>query len=510
MENKKHSTPAISRREFIGKTVTGAAALTILPSFTISGLGHVAPSDTLNIAKVGCGGMGNSDLSSLMRTPKKNAAIVALCDVDDRQSVRARKNYSQAPYYHDWREMYDKESKNFDAVCISTPDHNHAIQAFNAMRMGKHVYLQKPLTHDIYETRILTQAAQKFKVVTQMGDQGNSCNGMKTMKEWFEADLIGDITKVYCWTNRPVWPQGIPWPNEKPAVPEGLNWDLWLGTAEYVDYIENLVPFNWRGWWQFGTGALGDMGCHIIGPPFKLLELGYPTEISCSVSTVYDGIFKEAYYPESGPVACWIRYKFPLKNGKTIDLHWMDGGIMPERFDEIAPDVEMTNAMGDLDARDVEGATVFVGTKGKVSCGWGGSDPRFWVNDGSKKPLFAKDVNIPEKYQRIPGEYNGHYWSWIDSCIAGYDKAEVESPFEGYAGPLTEAVLMGNLILRGYNVRERRDRTDAVYGDLEDFTYPGRNITYLWDGENMRITNFEAANQFVKRTYRTGWEDIKL
>ena len=510
MEKRNHPTPSISRRAFIGKAATGVAAFTILPSFTVSGLGHVAPSDTLNIAKVGCGGMGSSDLSSLMRTPNKNAAIVALCDVDDRQSERARKTYPRAPYYHDWREMYDKEGNNFDAVCISTPDHNHAIQAFNAMRMGKHVYLQKPLSHDIYETRILTQAAKKFNVVTQMGDQGNSCNGMKTLKEWFEADLIGDISKVYCWTNRPVWPQGIPWPKEKPPVPEGLNWDLWLGTAEYVDYIDNLVPFNWRGWWQFGTGALGDMGCHIIGPPFKLLELGYPTEISCSASTVYDGIFNEAYYPDSGPVSSWIRYKFPLKNGKTIDLHWMDGGIMPERFEEIAPDVEMTNAMGDLNAKDVEGATVFVGTKGKVSCGWGGSDPRLWINDGSRKPLFTKDVNIPEKYARIPGEHNGHYWTWIDSCIAGYDKAAVESPFEGYAGPLTEAVLMGNLILRGYNIRVNRSRTDAVYGDIEDYSYPGRNITYLWDGEKMRITNFEAANQFVKRTYRKGWEDIIL
>ena len=510
MENKNHLISTISRRTFIEKVTACTVAFTILPSFTVSGLGHVAPSDTLYIAKVGCGGMGSSDLSSLMGTPKKNAAVAALCDVDDRQSVRARRNYPKAPYYHDWREMYDKEGKNFDAVCISTPDHNHAIQAFNAMRIGKHVYLQKPLTHDIYETRILTQAAKKFKVVTQMGDQGNSCNGMKTMKEWFEAGLIGDITKVYCWTNRPVWPQGIPWPKEKPPVPKELNWDLWLGTAEYVDYIENLVPFNWRGWWQFGTGALGDMGCHIIGPPFKLLELGYPTEISCSVSTVYDGVFKEAYYPESGPVASSIRYKFPLKNGKVLDLVWMDGGIMPERFDEVDPGVDLTNAMGDLDPSDVEGATVFVGAKGKVSCGWGGSDPRLWLNDGSKKPLFAKDVNIPEKYKRIPGEHEGHYWTWIDSCIAGYDKAEVESPFEGYAGPLTEAVLMGNLILRGYNIREKRNRTDAVYGEMEDYTYPGRNITYLWDGENMRITNFEAANQFVKRSYRKGWEDIKL
>jgi predicted dehydrogenase len=508
MGNKQ--TPAITRRQFLGMTATGAAALTILPSFTVAGLGHVAPSDKLYIAKIGCGGMGAADLSSLMNTPKKNAVIAYLCDVDDRQAADARKTYPKAPYYHDWRELYDKENKKFDAVCISTPDHNHAIQAFQAMRMQKHVYLQKPLSHDIYEARMLTEAAKKYQVVTQMGDQGNSCNGMKTMKEWFEAGLIGDIDKVYCWTNRPVWPQGIPWPAAKPPVPKELDWDLWLGTAGYVDYIDNLVPFNWRGWWAFGTGALGDMGCHIIGPPFKLLGLGYPTEISCSLSSLYSGIFEEAWYPESAPVSSSIRYKFPLADGKTLSLYWMDGGITPERPEEVDPDADLTNVMGDLDPLDVEGATVFVGTKGKVSCGWGGSDPRLWVHDGSKKPLFANDVNIPEKYKRIPGEHNGHYWAWIDACIAGYQQADVESPFEGYAGPLTEAVLMGNLILRSYNLREKRNRTDSVYGDIDAYTYPGRHKTYLWDGVNMRITNFEQANQFVKRTYRKGWEEIKL
>ena len=184
MKNTHHCS-SISRRSFIEKAAAGMATFAILPNFTISGLGHVTPNDTLYIAKVGCGGMGSADLGSLMRTPKKNAAIACLCDVDDRQSARARRNYPQTPFYYDWREMYDKEK--FDAVCISTPDHNHAIQAFNAMRMGKHVYLQKPLAHDIYEARVLTQAAKKYKVVTQMGDQGNSFNGMKTMKEWFEA-----------------------------------------------------------------------------------------------------------------------------------------------------------------------------------------------------------------------------------------------------------------------------------------------------------------------------------
>lgn len=505
----------MTRRKFLNAAATGAAALTILPSFVVSGLARgrtqgVRPSDTLYIAKIGCGGMGAADLASLVGTPKKNAVISHLCDVDDRQAADARKKYPKAPYFHDFRKLYDAESKNFDAVCISTPDHNHAIQAFQAMRMGKHVYLQKPLSHDIYEARMLTLAAKKYRVVTQMGDQGNSCDGMKIMREWFEAALIGDVSKVYCWTNRPVWPQGIPWPTEKTAVPAGLDWDLWLGTAEYIDYIDNLVPFNWRGWWRFGTGALGDMGCHIIGPAFKLLGLGHPSQVSCSVSTVYSGIFREAYYPESGPVASSISFKFTQRDGKPLDLVWMDGGILPERFDEIDPDAEMTNAMGDLDPQDVEGATVFVGSRGKVSCGWGGSDPRLWLNDGSKTPKFAKDLAIPEKYPRIPGQMEGHYWSWIDSCIAGYDHANVESPFEGYAGPLTEAVLMGNLILQGYNLREKLSRNDAVYGELEAYKYPGRNITYKWDGDNMRITNFDQANQFVKRQYRKGWEEIVL
>ena len=393
--NKQSSPTGISRREFLGMAATGAAALTILPSFTVAGLGHVAPSDKLYIAKIGCGGMGAADLGSLMNTPHKNAAITCLCDVDDRQSVDARKTYPKAKYFNDFREMYEKEGKNFDAVCISTPDHNHAIQAFGAMRMGKHVYLQKPIAHDIYEARILTEAAKKYKVVTQMGDQGNSCDGMRTLREWLEADLLGDIQKVYCWTNRPVWPQGIPWSNQKPPVPKGLNWDLWLGTAEYVDYVDNLVPFNWRGWWRFGTGALGDMGCHIIGPPFKLLQLGYPTEVSCSTTNVYSGIFEEAYYPESCPVASSIRYKFKKKDGSDLSLYWMDGGIMPERFEEIDPDADMTCTMGDLDMMDVEGATVFVGTKGMASCGWGGSDPRFWPKGvkANKKPLFNKDVD---------------------------------------------------------------------------------------------------------------------
>jgi len=506
INHKSRGSNSLSRRNFVKTAASGAAALTILPNFTVSGLGHVAPSDKLLIAAVGCGGEAADDIRHYSIAPKKNAEIAFLCDVDDRPAAERRKQFPKAGFYHDWREMFDKESKNFDAVSVAIPDHNHAIVGLSAMQLKKHLYLQKPLTHDIYEARILTQASEKYKVVTQMGDQGASCDGMRTLREWIEADVLGQIEKVFCWTDRPVWPQGIPWPTTTPPVPKELNWDLWLGTAQETNYIDNLVPFNWRGWWRFGTGALGDMGCHIIGPPFKLLNLGYPTEVTCSASTVYNGIFKEGLYPDSGPVSSSIRFRYKLKNGKDLDLYWMDGGITPERPNEIDPDVNMNEILCDypLGLNDYEGGTLFIGTKGKAACGWGGRNPILL-------PLSRnKEVNVPKKYPRITGDMDGHWWQWIDACIAGYGNAEVDSPFVGYAGPLTETVLMGNLILRSFNIREKISRKDPVYGDMEGYDFPGRYVNYKWDGENMRITNFEKANQFVKREYRKGWGEIKL
>ena len=338
-----------------------------------------------------------------------------------------------------------------------------------------------------------------------MGDQGASCDGMRTLREWIEADILGEIEKVYCWTDRPVWPQGIQWPDSRPAVPKELKWDLWLGTAPKTYYIDNMVPFNWRGWWPFGTGALGDMGCHIMGPPFKLLNLGYPTEVSCSASTIYTGIFKEGIFPESGPVSSSVRFKYLKNNGKLLNLYWMDGGITPERPMELDSDGNMNDILADWPGlNDFEGGTLFVGTKGKAACGWGGRNPVLL-------PLtLNKTVNVPRKYPRIVGDMDGHWWQWVDACIAGYGNAEVDSPFVGYAGPLTETVLMGNLLLRSFNIRGKVVKKDPVYGDMESFTFPGRYINYKWDGPNMRITNFEKANQFVKREYRQGWGELKL
>jgi predicted dehydrogenase len=507
-KNKKANLENHSRRDFIKKASSGILSMTafsIVPSYAVSGLGHVAPSDKLYIAAIGCGGEAENDIHHYATHPKKNAVVSFLCDVDDRMAAPRIKEFPKAKFYHDWRELFDKESKNFDAVSVAIPDHNHAIVGVSAMQLNKHLYLQKPLSHDIWEARILTEAAKKYKVVTQMGDQGASCDGMFTLREWIEAGLLGDITKVYCWTDRPVWPQGIPWPSNRPKVPKELNWDLWLGTAEKTDYIDNLVPFNWRGWWQFGTGALGDMGCHIMGPPFKLLGLGYPSEVSGSASTVYDGIFSEGNFPQSGPVSCSLKFKFKQNNGQDLDLYWMDGGITPERPNELDPEQNMNDILGDWPGvHDFEGATLFIGTKGKAACGWGGRNPILL-------PLsLNKVINVPKKYTRVEGDMDGHWWQWVDACIAGYGKMEVSSPFVGYAGPLTETVLMGNLLLRSFTIREKITRKDPVYGEMSGSTFPGRYISLKWDAQNMKVTNFDQANQFVKRAYRQGWPDLKL
>jgi len=495
----------LSRKDFIRNSALAATGFYIVPRHVMGGRGYVAPSDKLYIAAVGCGGEAENDIHHFATAPKKNAVVAFLCDVDDRMAAPRRKEFPSAPFYQDWREMFDKESKHFDAVTVAIPDHNHAIVGLSAMQLKKHLYLQKPLTHDIYEARILTQAASKYKVVTQMGDQGASCEGMRTLREWMEAGLLGDIEKVYNFTNRPVWPQGIPWPDKHPAVPKELNWDLWLGTAEKTEYFDNLVPFNWRGWWRFGTGALGDMACHIIGPSFKLLNLGYPTEVTCSATTVYSGIFKEADYPESIPPSSQLRYKFKLKDGRDLKLYWMDGGMIPDRLDEMDADPNENETLATIiGSDDYEGGSLFIGTKGKAVCGWGGLDPKLL-------PLsLNKDIHVPKKYPRVEGDMDGHWWQWVDASIAGYGNMEVDSPFVGYAGPLTETVLMGNLLLRCFNLRQKVKKNDPVYGNMDEIETPGRYLNYKWDGENMRITNFEPANQFVKRTYRQGWGELKL
>jgi predicted dehydrogenase len=472
----------ISRRKFIGQAATAATAFTIVPRFVL-GNGYTAPSDKLYVAGIGAGGKGESDIANFAKSGK--AEIAYLCDVDDRRAATSVKNFPNAKYYKDYRAMLDKEHKHIDAVSVSTPDHNHAIQAMAAMQLGKHVYVQKPLTHDIYEARTLTEAAKKFKVVTQMGNQGASNDGVRQLTEWYNDGQVGDVHTVYCWTNRPVWPQGIAWPSQKAEIPKELDWDLWLGTAPFKDYVEKLVPFNWRGWWDYGTGALGDMACHIIEPPFKVLGLGYPTEVECSVGSVYVDEFKRGYFPESCPPSSHIILTFPERNGKPkVKMHWMDGGIQPERPEELGPNEKMG---------DGGNGVIFVGTKGKMMCGTYSALPSLLPTSRNQ------EVKTPQSIKRVPGGAEGHYGQWVEACMAGYGKMEVSSGFE-IAGPMTEAILMGNLAIRSYDIRKPRPNS------TNQFDFPGRGIKLLWDGPNMKITNFDDANQFVRREYRQGWK----
>jgi predicted dehydrogenase len=472
----------ISRRNFLKNSALAAGTFMIVPRFVLGGKGYTAPSDQLVIAGVGVGGKGESDLAGFYKSGK--ARIAFLCDVDDRRAANSVKAFPDAKYYKDWRKLFEKEAKNIDAVSVSTPDHNHAIIAMSAMQLGKHVYVQKPLTHDIYEARALTNAAKKYKVVTQMGDQGSSGDGVRQFVEWYDAGEIGDVHTVYCWTNRPVWPQGIPWPASKAKVPKELDWDLWLGTAPYKDYIEKLVPFNWRGWWDYGTGALGDMGCHMMQSPFRVLDLQYATNVQASVGTVYVDEFKRGYFPESCPPSSHVTLTFPktAKTKQDIVLHWMDGGIQPERPEELGAN-EIFGDGGN--------GILFVGTKGKMMGGTYGANPKLLPTSRTD------EVKVKQTIPRVPGGANGHYAQWVEACIAGYGKMEVSSPFEK-AGPLTEALLMANLAIRAHDIRKPK-------ADGKGFDYPGSSLKLLWDNQNMRITNFDEVNQFVKRMYRAGW-----
>lgn len=464
----------IDRRSFI-KVAGAASAFTIVPRYVLGGNGYVAPSDTVYIAGIGAGGKGTSDLTSCAES--KHAKITLLCDVDDRMAVKSRETFPEAKYYKDFREMLDKEHKNIDAVTISTPDHTHAVAAMASMQLGKHVYVQKPLTHSIGEARALTKAAEEYKVVTQMGNQAASAEPVRRMKEIVDAGLIGEVTKVYAWTDRPVWPQGIPAPAGHHEIPGELDWDLWLGPVNPIEYNPAYHPFNWRGWWRFGTGALGDMACHIMDPIFRILPIDYPSEVECSVTTAWEGFFKVAHYVESCPASSIIHLKFPRTDGKGIlNLTWMDGGLRPQMPEDLPAEGEVAN---------LSNGVIFEGTKGKM-IGNQGIEP--FLLPGT---LMDEIGNVPKTEKRVP---EGHYVAWVEACMKGYGESDLSSKFE-YAGPFTEAVLMGNLAIRSYQ-----------YELIEsgESSYPGRK-RLLWDAQNMRITNFEPANAYIMREYREGW-----
>ena len=463
------------RRKFLRDTALAGAGFFIVPRHVL-GRGYIPPSDKLNIAGVGCGGKAEVNLPYAWNNGSDN--IVALCDVDDRMAVKARQRWPNAPYYKDYRELLSKEAKNIDAVIVTTPDHMHAPIALAAMQMGKHVYCEKPLTHDIYEARILTQAAKKYKVVTQMGNQGSSGNDTRLVETWIQAGAIGDVHTVHVWTNRPVWPQGIPTPTGKFDIPKEVDWNLWLGTAPIRDFNPIYIPANWRGWVDFGTGSLGDMGCHFIDVPYRALRLQYPISVETSVGSVYTGFFKEAFYTDSYPPSAKTHIQFPARgNMGPVEMIWYDGGIKPRRPDELLPD----EALAEWD-----GGMIFEGTKGKLMAGLFGRNPTLLPTKLMKETVFP-----PSKYPFVEGGSEGHQQQWVKACKKGYG-TYTSSSFD-MAGPLTETVIMGNLAVRSYNYIEKDSKGNNVF--------PGRK-KLLWDGENMKITNFEPANQFVKRQYR--------
>ena len=469
----------MKRRKFLKVASTGAAAFTIVPRHVL-GKGYTPPSDKLNIAAIGSGGKGAVNIERAYWKGADN--IVALCDVDDRMAKDARKQFPKAPYYRDYRKMLDEEGDRIDAVMVSTPDHMHGVQALNAMKRGKHVYVEKPLTHDIYEARVLTQAAKKYQVVTQMGNQGSSGDSTRYVEAWIQQGLIGEVNKVHVWTNRPTWPQGIQTPKGNHATPKEVDWDLWLGTAPKRDFNPLYIPANWRGWVDFGTGSLGDMGCHFIDVPFRALKLGYPTSVYCSVAGKWNGFFDPDLTMDSYPTAAKIHIKFPERNGlPPVEMVWYDGGIQPERPKELLPDEELG---------EWNGGILFEGTEGKLMAGLFGDNPTILPTNKMK---FIKK---PESTRPLVehGE-EGHQQQWTKACKEGYG-AYTSSGFEE-SGPLTETVLMGNLAVLNSNYAKP---IDTWY----KYEFPGRK-ELLWDGENMKITNFEPANQFVKRIYRGEW-----
>jgi predicted dehydrogenase len=473
---KRKTNNQNSRRTFIRNSSMAAAGFFIVPRHVL-GKGHVAPSDKLNIAGIGVGGMGEGGLNEFAKHAKVN--ITALCDVSDKAAANSRKKFDKAPYYKDFRVMLEKEKNNFDACYIATPDNTHAVATLGAMQLGKHVYTQKPLTHDIYEARVLTEAAKKYKVVTQMGNQGGSGDGVRRTKELIDAGMIGEVTHVDCWTNRPVWPQGIPTPTGKFDIPSELDWDLWIGPAKMIDYNPAYLPFNWRGWWAFGTGSLGDMACHIMDPVFRCLPIDYPTSVEASVATIWKEMWNDAPNTDACPPSSIIHLVYPRKDNKNnITVSWFDGGLLPQRPPELLPE----EAFGNWD-----GGVLFTGTKGKLLADCYGAKPRLLpttrMQDNLPKPTLAR---VPE----------GHYHQFVNVCLAGYGNAQTSSPFE-YAGPFTDSILIGNLAIRSFMMKNPNLK------GWED-KYLGRK-RLLWDAKNMKITNFDEANQFVKREYRDGW-----
>ncbi|GMW03059.1 MAG: dehydrogenase [Candidatus Hydrogenedentota bacterium] len=454
------SKHVLSRRAFLAATTTtvaGAGCATRVNTAKVVP-GKISPNEKLNIAGIGIGGMGRNNIAAC-----KEENIVALCDVDQVRAEPIYALYPGAKQYVDYRKMFDAEDKNIDAVIIATPDHTHAVIAMTSIRLGKHIFCQKPLAHSIHEVRTITEAAREAGIQTQMGNQGHSSNQIRELCEWIEDGVVGDVHEVFAWSDRPVG--GDPWsdfpimarPTDTPPVPETLDWDLWLGPAPYRPYHPIYAPLTWRGFYDFGTGALGDMGCHIIDPSFWALKLGAPECVEATSTHWEEDVAAETY-----PRACIVRYQFPAR-GKMppVKLTWFDGRLLPPFPRDFAP------------GEKFEGnGALLVGEKGSIihkSHGAGGLR------------LLPESLNKEYKRpaERIPRVANSnHEQDWVRACKDG---SPASANFE-YGGALTEMVLLGVLAIR------KKDRK------------------LQWDSANLKVTNDDDANTLINPPYREGWE----
>ena len=446
----------ISRRDFLKSGAAAIAGFTIAPSSILGkSHGHISPTDKLNIGVVGIGGIGHSNINAVKGTEN----IVALCDVNWDYAKGVFDEFPKAKRFWDYRKMYEEMGKSMDAVIIATADHTHAIITADAMTLGKHVYCQKPLTHSVYESRLLTKLAKSTGVATQMGNQGASWDGTQTVCDWIWNGEIGEVTRVDCATDRPIWPQGLNEPETVDDIPASLNWDLFTGPARLNPYSKVYQPWNWRGWWDYGTGALGDMACHIMHQPFKALHLGYPTKVEGSSTLLLNACAPQAQH---------VKLTFPARDNMPkvgmpeVEVHWYDGGLMPDRPKGFPQGKELMQAGG--------GMTIFHGTKDTLICGCYGQNP--WLLSG-RKP------NAPQVARRVKVS---HEMDWVNACKESPKyRHKCNSDFSE-AGPFNEMVVMGVLAVR----------------------LQGLNKVLEWDGENMRFTNI-GENETIKTCIKDGF-----
>jgi predicted dehydrogenase len=443
-QDQREKAYMMKRRRFLQVAATAAFSFQLAPRHVL-GQGQTPPSEKLAIAAIGAGGQGGGVLRDL-----NSENIVALCDVDWRRAGGTFQAFPKAERFKDYRVMLDK-FKGIDAVMIATPDHMHAPATLSALRAGKHVYVEKPMAHTIEEARVMTKVAAETGLVTQMGNNGHAGEGLRLTREWLQAGAIGQVREAHCWSDRPGnwWKQGLDRPDEKPEIPADLNWDLWLGAAPERPYHPLYHPAGWRGWFDFGTGALGDMAVHNMDPAFYALDLGAPAATEAQTSPLK---------PESYPEWQIITFEFTRKNQPLLKVIWYDGGKMPPHPKDLDPDYKLS-----------DNGIYFIGEKGTIICGgWSGA-PRLFPDE------LRAEFQPPPK--TIPRSI-GHRAEWVRACKE--NKPELAKAGFAYSGPFTEALLVGNLAVR---LQKRIE----------------------WDSVKMRATNAPEADAIIRKQYRAGF-----